>query len=37
MTKGPLSSEETQIASRLCKRFGERLARQHLCSQVGNR
>ena len=37
MTKGPLSPEDTQIARRLCKEFGERLARQHFCTQVGNR
>jgi hypothetical protein len=37
MTKGSLSVDETQVAIRLCKEFGERLARQHFCTQVGNR
>ncbi len=37
MTKGSLSVDETQVAIRLCKEFGERLGRQHFCTQVGNR
>ena len=37
MTEGALSADETQVAIRLCKEFGERLGRQHFCTQVGNR
>jgi len=36
MTKGSLSADETRVAIRLCKEFGERLGRQHFCAQVGD-